>query len=312
MGAGFDGRDVKAGQYILYLDNDSAKARIAKASLRAFIELLVVIAIISILMAILLPALKKAREQAKLAVCIGNLKQVGVGCTNYANDFGYIAMGAHNNMQAKSPKLWILSTEPIMGAEFYNMAKDYLQCRNPAAERDCLDFGVLNCPGRVISKSAAHNTIGWNTLRNVSYVNGDMVASYYAKYTAPDVNAYPWQMSGLGKELVDVYGTPADYWIHPMQPLRARNPSALPLLFDEALVYGIVTAVSVNGSDSVTNHGTFTAPRMNALYLDGSVGSQRGDMYWIGDCYGLSTRGSDTTFASWYMPYIRCAPFPSN
>ncbi len=43
------------------------------------IELLVVIAIISILMAILLPALKGARDAAKGAICISNLKQFSLG-----------------------------------------------------------------------------------------------------------------------------------------------------------------------------------------------------------------------------------------
>lgn len=50
------------------------------------IELLVVIAIISILMSILLPSLKKARETALSTVCKGNLKQVGLIQTQYAQD----------------------------------------------------------------------------------------------------------------------------------------------------------------------------------------------------------------------------------
>jgi prepilin-type N-terminal cleavage/methylation domain-containing protein/prepilin-type processing-associated H-X9-DG protein len=66
--------------------------RINKSGKRAgkgftLIELLVVVAIISLLAAILFPVFARARENARRASCMSNLKQIGLGVMQYVQDY---------------------------------------------------------------------------------------------------------------------------------------------------------------------------------------------------------------------------------
>ena len=70
--------------------------------LKAFtlIELLVVIAIIAILAAILFPVFAQAREKARQAGCMSNLKQLGLAELQYVQDYDEKYSGSYNNTPA--------------------------------------------------------------------------------------------------------------------------------------------------------------------------------------------------------------------
>jgi prepilin-type N-terminal cleavage/methylation domain-containing protein len=64
------------------------------------IELLVVIAIIAILAAILFPVFARARENARRASCISNVKQIGLGVLQYLQDYDARFPGTVTERQA--------------------------------------------------------------------------------------------------------------------------------------------------------------------------------------------------------------------
>jgi prepilin-type N-terminal cleavage/methylation domain-containing protein/prepilin-type processing-associated H-X9-DG protein len=116
------------------------------------VELLVVIGIIAVLVAILLPALNKAREAARITQCASNMRQIGIALTAYA----------------VSNKGWVPPFNPIHKAASGNGAQTF----NPlywdgvtvvdALSKYGLQKGLMKCPSGSVPADLALSSVSKN------------------------------------------------------------------------------------------------------------------------------------------------------
>jgi len=153
------------------------------------IELLVVIAIIAVLMAILFPALNRAREQGKRASCLNNMKQLALAWILYAdeNDDRIVNGEAYNSGDGLAP----VPTGGIHAGEQWwtgdDCAPGYMQGEKLAVEVQirairagalypyCKNEKLYRCPTGVRGEMRTY-TIGdsMNGLRRDGTYNGNV------------------------------------------------------------------------------------------------------------------------------------------
>jgi prepilin-type N-terminal cleavage/methylation domain-containing protein/prepilin-type processing-associated H-X9-DG protein len=116
------------------------------------IELLVVIAIIAILMSILMPALKRAREQGKRMVCFNNLKQLQLCWLLYADDYdGKIMNGDGGHDHGTAPAVEVAWVGQCWHNNYQNGDQlpepdQIVQIQRGSMWRYCKDLKLYKCP----------------------------------------------------------------------------------------------------------------------------------------------------------------------
>ncbi len=151
---------------------------------RAFtlIELLVVIAIISILAAVLFPVFATAREKARQSACLSNMKQIGLGYTQYEQDYDEVVPCGMSN-QAGGPG-W--------AAQVYPYVKS---------------LGTFLCPNDQIATDTISYAVNGNLVR--SNAAGFVVPVQLSQMTAPSRTVNLFEVVGCGTS-VTAWKIPSD------------------------------------------------------------------------------------------------------
>jgi len=113
------------------------------------IELLVVIAVIALLMGILMPALRAARGQARMAACAAQLRQYGLAWAQYAGDNDGFNIEYAPSSQWASGGFWFYQLGP------YFSAKDFAKGQGDT-RRGVMK--ILRCPAAAVWRNPYNDT----------------------------------------------------------------------------------------------------------------------------------------------------------
>jgi prepilin-type N-terminal cleavage/methylation domain-containing protein len=157
------------------------------------IELLVVIAIIAILAAILFPVFARAREAARKATCLSNLKQIALAAIMYAQDYDEV-------LPAATGMGWRCSPHPVDPANLYTTAwgstgsADFWQLADVLGPY-IKSLDLFNCPTLIRrNRGFTIATVGLTSgpAQGVRKVGAFLSDAADSEDRAPHVGCYAW------------------------------------------------------------------------------------------------------------------------
>jgi prepilin-type processing-associated H-X9-DG protein/prepilin-type N-terminal cleavage/methylation domain-containing protein len=261
----------------------------SSARTRAFtlVELLVVIGIIALLVAILLPALNNARDQARTTQCLSNLRQIGQAHEMYLNEFHQFIVptdyGDTSSPPGPNGYAIVESWETVLITSNCLAYPPHTNTGSPPATGN-----VLQCPSGAF-EWIANSSITSGLPASRADANGAMGAQTVSKIMNPGLAVYSWYAIN-GTSGTDT-GVPCHRWPADGQTTaklykitQIRKPSELAFIFD-----GIGANVqSTNANRLNARHSR--RKQTNVLFFDGHV-----QTYNTRDLPGDPAAGNDLT-----------------
>jgi len=144
-----------------------------KKSAFTLVELLVVVAIIGVLIGTLLPAMRKARERSQFVQCLSNLRQIGLGTSNYLTDNRFFFPIIETYAISYTQMAW-LGKAGTGGYLNWNASQRYLNRYLGGPYSPTAEMPVARCPTDAAfgMSNSFYNACGASYAANAAYAPG--------------------------------------------------------------------------------------------------------------------------------------------